>query len=186
MDQPERKPGFTKPIGGFVVVLAVAVLVGVWLYVDMVKNELEMKVDRLSDELESAKRKERAEAEKEPAPPAAETEEAWRTFSAELGGQRFQIDLPDGHRLTFTEGGMGDAVAYVVLEPTPENEAPIPDMVISLVSLQNEMYAARIGKDEPGTRLVATADGEWAFWIRGWEDMEWPLFGRAAASFKPL
>ena len=34
MDQSAPKPGFTKPIGGFIVVLFTALVIGGWLYVD--------------------------------------------------------------------------------------------------------------------------------------------------------
>ena len=55
MDQPVNQHGYVKPLGGFVVVLFVAVFVGGWLYVDAVKNELEMKIASLQSQLDATR-----------------------------------------------------------------------------------------------------------------------------------
>lgn len=183
MDQPAQRPGFTKPIGGFIVVLAVALFVGVWLYVDMVRNELEMKVDAIAVDLQAVR------AAREAGKPdgwdqPAETKK--NTYAAVLGKYRFQVDVPDGYRLDVTEGPTDELSAYVIRDDVSENESPTPDMVISLVSLEKEPYASMLGKDEPGTRLVATSDGKSAFWIRGWEDQEWSGASIILTSFKTL
>ena len=183
MDQPAQKTGFTKPLGGFVVVLAVAVLVGVWLYVDMVRNELEMKVDAIAVDLQAVRAAREAGKEDGWDQPA-ETKK--NTYAAILGKYRFQVDVPVGYRLDVTEGPTDELSAYVIRDDVSENESPTPDMVISLVNLATEPYASMLGKDEPGTRLVATPDGKYAFWIRGWEDQEWSGSAAVLASFKPL
>lgn len=181
--QPAQQKGISKPFGGFVVVLTVALIVGGWLYVDMVKNELESKVDAVSADLQAvraARKAGTATAWDQP----AETKK--NTYAAVLGKYRFQVDVPVGYRLDVTEGPTDAVSAYVVRDDVTENEAPTPDMVISLVSLAEEPYASMLGKDAPGTRLVATLDGKYAFWIRGWEDQEWPGADAVLESFKPL
>lgn len=55
MDQPVNQHGYVKPLGGFVVVLFVAIFVGGWLYVDAVRNELEMKIASLQAQLDAAR-----------------------------------------------------------------------------------------------------------------------------------
>lgn len=55
MDQPVNQHGYVKPLGGFVVVLFVAIFVGGWLYVDAVRNELEMKIASLQSQLDAAR-----------------------------------------------------------------------------------------------------------------------------------
>ncbi|HTK60292.1 MAG TPA: hypothetical protein VL283_03770 [Candidatus Baltobacteraceae bacterium] len=182
MDQPAPKPSYKKPIGGFIVVLVTALVVGGWLYVDMVRNEIEQKVDILSSELDAAKKAERADAAGGQAPPPVEVMKM-QTYAAALGEERFQIDLPEGWHLSVA----ADAdVAYVVMDPTAENGTPTPDMVIRLVDPEKEPYASALDRHESGTRLVMTADGKAAFWITGWEDQEWPAFEKVAASFKAL
>lgn len=53
--QPKSNQGFVKPIGGLIVILLVALLVGGWLYVDIVRNELETKIDTLSAQIDVAR-----------------------------------------------------------------------------------------------------------------------------------
>lgn len=183
MDQPAQKPGFNKPIGGFIVVLAVALLVGGWLYVDMVKTELEMKVDAIAVDLKAVRAAREAGKEDGWDQPS-ETKK--NTYAAILGKYRFQVDVPKGYRLDVTEGPVDELSAYVIRDDVSENETPTPDMIISIVSLAKEPYASMLGKDEPGTRLVATLDGKYAFWIRGWEDQEWSGADQVLTSFKPL
>ena len=183
MDQVAPKQAFTKPIGGFVVVLAVALFVGAWLYVDMVKNELEMKVETVAADLRAVRAARKMAAETEWDQPS---ETKRNTYAAVLGKYRFQVDVPDGYRLDVTEGPTDEVSAYVIRDDVTENEAPIPDMVIRLVDPDKEPYASMLDRHQPGTRLVPTPDGKSAFWITGWEDLEWDGFEKAAASFKAL
>ena len=178
--QPAPQKGISKPFGGFVVVLTVALIVGGWLYVDMVKNELESKVDAVSADLQAVRAARKAAAEKETAPPA---EPKTVTYAAGLGDYRFQVDLPEGFRLSV--GAKADE-ALVIMGPTPENEAPIPDMVISLLPVRSERYLALADAKDPGNVFVRTPDGTYVFWLRGWEDLAWPEFEKVAASFKAL
>lgn len=184
MDQQATpRPAFTKPTGGFIVVLALALFVGGWLYLDMITNELETKVDAIAVDLQAVR------AAREGAKPDAwdqpgETKK--NTYAAVLAKYRFQVDVPVGYRLDVTEGPTDAVSAYVVRDDVSENEAPIPDMIISVVSLATEPYASMLGKDEPGTRLVPTPDGKSAFWIRGWEDQAWDGSAAVLASFKVL
>jgi len=184
MDQSAPKPGFTKPIGGFIVVLFTALVIGGWLYVDGVKNELEMKVDGLSSELEAAKLANGGDAEgKKMAPLAEEEKKGWQTYAGALGEYRFQIDLPPTHHLSVGEEATS---AYVVLNPTPENESAVPDMGIDLLDVTSQTYLSLKGKDDARSRLVLTADGKAAFWIHVWEDFEWSEAAEVLASFKAL
>jgi hypothetical protein len=175
MDQSAPKPNFTKPIGGFIVVLAVALLVGGWLYVDMVKNELEQKVDSLSTELEASKARERERAATEPAP-SAQDEVVWQTYSAELDGRRFQIDLPPGTKLSV--GASVNELAYVLPDPVTDDNS-LPYMSIRIASISEK-------KDFANEGGVIVEAGDRLFWLSLWEDMEWTPFERVAASFKPL
>lgn len=182
--QPVSKPGFTQPIGGMIVILLVALLVGGWLYVDMVRNELEMKVAAVYSELAALKSPaKQGQDAKDSTPPVTEQR---RIYVSSLDDYGFQLDLPEGYHVYVRNGALGDTSAYVISDTTNQNPSPTPDMVISLVNLKNQQYASKLGNDEPGTRLVATPDLKWAFWIRGWEDMSWSQFDKVAASFKAL
>ncbi len=176
MDQPARKPGFTKPIGGFIVVLAVAVIVGAWLYVDGVKNDLEMKAQ------EDAARFAETERRAAEAPAAVEEvpEPETRTYAGELGGRRFQIDLPRGHHLELDEDGL---TARVVSDSEAEPDHRY-DITIMLVDPTEEPYVSY--KPELGLRVISTDDARAAFWIQGWEDIGWSGFETVTASFKAL
>jgi len=170
-----------------IVPLLLLLAFAVWAAVDWYSRAGDMQMARLNadiSQLADQRARTFVAPADEPARPAEEA--ALSTYAGALGDYRYQIDLPEGYRLTLQEGAMGDESVYVVMEPTPENETPIPDMVISLVSLKTEMYASRLGHDEPGTRLVPAADAKFGFWIRGWEDLAWPEFDRVAASFKAL
>ncbi|MEK7546131.1 MAG: hypothetical protein AAB554_03595 [Patescibacteria group bacterium] len=172
MDQSAPKQAFTKPIGGFVVVLCVALFVGGWLYVDMVKNELEMKVDSVAADLQAVRAARKAAEEKEtPSPAAPKT----ITYAAGLGDYRFQVDLPEGHHLEFDEDGL---TARVVSDQGVETDHRY-DISISLVDPHKEPYASY--KPELGLRVIRTDDGKASFWITGWEG-----FVAVAASFKAL
>lgn len=177
MDQPASKPSFTKPVGGFVVVLCVALFVGGWLYVDMVKNELEMKVESVAADLQAVRAARKAAAEKE-APPAAST--ATRTYAAGLGDYRFQVDLPEGHHLDLSDDGLSAEVVSDSIE-APDHRY---DISISLVDPKKEPYASF--RSELGARLILAADGKAAFWITGWEDIGWEGFEKVTSSFKAL
>jgi hypothetical protein len=174
MDQPAApQQNLKKPIGGFIVVLVAAVLIGGWLYVDGVKNDLETKVDSLESRLEAERMKDaqQAETKQEPAPAAEEVK--WQTYSAELDGQRFQIDLPAGTKLTSEAG----TFAYVMVDPPSESES-LPLMAIRVV-------AASEGEFD-GTFGTTVKAGDRNFWLYLWEGLEWEHFERVSASFKPL
>lgn len=161
-----------KPVGGFVVVLVVAVFIGAWLYVDNVKNELEMKVDALAAELDVARGQALAVKKEAPLP-----EEPRRTYAAALSSQRFQVDLPLGHHLSV---GEDLTRAYVRADATDANPTPTPDMVISL---------ARSGDPElqrAGVRSVPATDAASVFLLAPWEDQAWDGFAAVAESFKAL
>jgi hypothetical protein len=175
METPATQPPskFKKPIGGFVVVLVSALLIGGWLYVDMVKNELETKVQDLEAELDAARLRAAQEAETpepEPSVPAPE----WKAYSAELDGHRFQVNLPDG--FTLSVGASVTSIAYVLADPVVDGE--LPYMTIQVAPISDK------GSFRSGGVMVE--HGEHLFWLSLWEGMEWEPFAKVAASFKPL
>ena len=178
--QPAPQKGIAKPLGGFIVVMVVATIVGGWLYVDMVRHELESKVDAVSADLAAVRAARQAESQRQAAPPEAPK---MKTYAAALGEHRFQVDVPEGWHLSV---GDGSESAVIVMDATAENGTPVPDASIRLVDLTKEPYASRLDMHEPRMRLVPTADGKAGFLIAVWEDFEWPEFDRVAASFKAL
>ena len=176
-----------KPIAGLAVILFIATVIGGWLFVDNIRGELEARIEaleaRLVSEQPSARPMPQPEGGRMMEPTAAN---GWRLVQGSLGDYEFQLNLPPGYQLSEATGAMGNTYAYVMMNPISENETLLPDMVINLVGLQNELYASKLGKDEPGTRLVAASGGQFGFWITGWEDHYWEPFDLVAASFKGL
>lgn len=173
---PAPKRSAAKPVAGFAIVLAIAVGVGAWLYLDAARKDLEMKAAA------DAERAARTAADEAPLAPAAGTEEApMFTYAAELDGHRFQIDLPEGSRLAMRTGPSGGAYAEVVSGPD-DSEAGI---TIELLSAAGRPH---VEDGAPGHRFVPTADGTARFWISGADFEERPLpgFEAIAASFKAL
>jgi len=114
-----------------------------------------------------------------------------RTYAAGLGDYRFQIDLPEGWRLVPQENEAGEVNGYlVVADPTPENESPMPDMIIAVASTETDALGHFGEGPAPKLRTVPVPNTEPAgtlvFALRGWEDQEWALFDEVASSFKPL
>lgn len=191
MDQPSSLGAKTvppKPIAGLVIVLFVSTVIGGWLYVDYVRGELERRI--LALEAQAAQQSKLMQSLMRESDQGRMTNptsmNSWHTVQGSLGEHRFQLDLPPGYSLRIGEGMMGNVSAYVMMDQASDNETPTPDMVIGLVSLENQQYASKLGKDEPGTRLVATPQGKFGFWITGWEDLSWEPFDAVAATFKAL
>lgn len=87
MDQSTDLHGYVKPLGGFIVVLTVALFVGGWLYVDAVRNELDGKIEALTADIAAVRMEAKGEAameEKKSAPTQAPSEPL-PVFSSKYG-----------------------------------------------------------------------------------------------------
>jgi len=166
--QAAPKPKLKKPIAGFIVVLALATFVGVWLYVDAAKNELERKAASPATDAGQAQ----ADAEATSTPPVEE--EQWQTYAAEAGGHRVQFDLPLGYRVAPSTADI-DAL-YVMPDSSLEGELP---------AMQIYLTDPEYSKETATFRVVRAPDGT-AYGLALWEDMEWEPFARVVASFKVL
>ena len=167
-----------KQIIGLAVILIVAILIGGWLYVESVRNDLEAKIQTLSAQNNATKTQVEQNAVESgdaanPAvvPPVDASRTGWRTFVSAANG--YQIDLPPGYRLNDT-----GTHAYVVAEPvSAENALPFMSIEVAPLSAKAS-YANQKGH-------LAVSDTN-VFWMSLWEDMEWQPFDQVAASFKTL
>ncbi len=172
-----------KPIAGLAVILFIATVIGGWLFVDNTRAELEARIEALE-----ARQVVLLPAE----PPSPEPNggrmmeptaaNGWHTETSAVSGRRFQIALPASHALQVNSAPETDQSVFVILKPTPENEAPTPDMIIELVDLRDPRYDGV----NLGTRLVPVGDSRNAFLMTAWEDQYWEAFDLVAASFKAL
>lgn len=185
----------------FVAALIAAVAVAAWMRSDADGRARDAEIERLRAEVQAlGDRQPDASGQQpgpggtptpiapgEPAPTgggkivAPQPEEGWITLSGQLLTHRFQINAPKGYRLEL--GTKTNPYAYVVAEPTAQNAAPTPDLVIRLIDTKDPKNAALLDRKIPGQRVVTLKDSDQAFLLTGWEDMEWDGFGTAAASF---
>lgn len=173
MDQPVNQHGYVKPLGGFVVVLFVAVFVGGWLYVDAVRNELEMKIASLQSQFDAARMADKREAQEPKAPTEGgkmrpPTPEGWKTVE----GDGYLVDLPPGYQLVAGASGY----AYVQADPLTDDDL-LPYAVIAKLSASQESEYA----DEGGRLLLS---GDVMYWMYLYENLEWKEFDQVAASLR--
>lgn len=134
MEPMEPKPGMPNaPLAGFVVILFSAIFVGGWLYVDAVRNELEMKIEAVQAQVDAARMgAERKEGETKSATMSLRTfDDGGFTFSyperlgalgcVETGTAYFGYDI---EKMTRTWATDGPSFRYEFWDarPLPDNE----------------------------------------------------------------
>lgn len=173
MDQPVNQHGYVKPIGGFVVVLFVAIFVGGWLYVDAVRNELEMKIAVVQSQLDAVRMAQKQDAQEPKAPMPDEkmrppTPDGWKTAE----GDGYLVDLPPGYQLVVGTNGYD----YIHADPLADDNLLPYAVIVKLSASQEAEYA-----DEGGRLLLS---GDAMYWMYLYENLEWKEFDQAAASLR--
>lgn len=161
----------SKPIGGLIVVLFVTLFVGVWLYVDGVKNDLEARIDAVAADVAAWKKPPVADAKPAEAPEQATVyapPAGWfEAVSTEYG---YRLWLPPDAR--FSESG---AIAYVT-RPTEDNPTPIPEMAIAVRDASEQV------SQSDASRVFRSGDK--IYHLHLWEGLEWPPFNQVVESFQ--
>ena len=159
----------TKPLAGLAVILFVATVIGGWLYVDNMRNELEAKIQTLESRQLQAPPMDLGGRMMEPT-----AANGWRTVTSADGA--YQLDLPAGMKLS--EGASVKEIAYVMADPTTDDDS-LPYMAIRAMPTSEKSAYENLG----GTIVIS---GGTAYWLYLWENMEWEPFDLVAASFKAL
>ncbi|MFA5854531.1 MAG: hypothetical protein WC866_05650 [Patescibacteria group bacterium] len=163
-----------KPLAGLFVVLFVVTIIGGWLYVDSIRNELEMKLSALEARLP-------ASSPLEPSVPDASggrvTEptaiNGWRTVISADGS--YQLNLPPGTKLSESEGAGSLKIAYVVADPATE------DNTLPLMGIQVAPASEKARYENQGGKLVIAGDK--LYWLYLYENLEWEPYDVVVETF---
>ena len=159
MDQP-------KPIAGLVVVLFVVTVIGGWLYVDTVRNELDARVSALEAERVAQGI---SDGNRVSAPTL---ENGWHRVVS--GKHSYALMLPPSYH--FLESTEDERLAYVLPDPNEDDDNPLPVMTITVTDVDDK--EARFGH-----RVKV---GKTLYWLTMWKGAEWEPYDQVIASFQVL
>lgn len=160
-----KKEGLPKSSVPFVVVTLLAVLVGGWLYVDIVRQDLQTQIDMLRISQDKVVHKVNGDKmmmkDKAMMEEKMELPEGWSMSTSEVDGHMVSLFLPPGHHVYIDR-----TYLYITPNATEDFPTPAPVMVVRSTDEGFDEEAITHGK-------IIKADDGTSFYAYLWENLEW-------------